>query len=85
MCVNISFSSLYTAWAGPIVGYIILPNHLYFSAIYALLPTQISFLKHKLFPRLVTLWRGVAVQFLYPYKPLNQSDEPEVLTEHSIR
>ena len=38
MCVSISFSSLFTAWAGPIVGYIILPNHLYFSAIYALLP-----------------------------------------------
>ena len=56
-------SSLYTAWANPIVNYIILPNHLYFSAIYALLPAQISFLKHKLFPRLVELWRGVAVQF----------------------
>ena len=38
VCVYISFSSLYTAWAGPIVDYIILPNHLYFSVIYILLP-----------------------------------------------
>ena len=85
MYVSMSFSSLYTAWAGPIVGYIILPSHLYFSAMYALLPAQISFLKYELFPCLVALWRGVAVQFLYPCRPLNQSDEPEVLTEDSIR
>ena len=65
MCVcAYPVSSLHTAWAGPIVGYIILPSHLYFSAIYALLPAQILFLKHGLFPRLVALWRGVAVQFL---------------------
>ena len=51
------------AWAGPIVGYIILPSHLYFLAIYTLLPVQILFLKYGLFPRLVALWRGVAVQF----------------------
>ena len=54
-------SSLHTAWAGPIMGYIILPSHLYFLAIYALLPAQILFLKHRLFLRLVALWRGVAV------------------------
>ena len=85
MCVCLSFSSLYTAWASPIVGYIILPNHLYFSAIYALLPAQILFLKYKLFPYLVVLWRGVAIQFLYPYRPLNQLDKPEVLIKHFIR
>ena len=85
MYVSISFSSLYTAWAGLIVGYIILPSHLYFLVIYALLPAQILFLKYKLFPRLVALWRGIAVQVLYLCRPLNQSDEPEVLTEHSIR
>ena len=55
VCVGISFSSRCTAWAGPIVGYIILPSHLYFSAIYALLPAQILFLKHELFPRLLAL------------------------------
>ena len=78
-------SSFYTAWAGPIVGYIILLSHLYFSAIYALLPAQILFLKYELFPRLVALWRGGAVQFLYLCKPFNQLGEPEVLTEHSFR
>ena len=85
MCVSISFSSRYAAWTGPIMGYIILLNHLYFLIIYTLLPAQISFLKYKLFPRLVILWRGVTIQFLYPCKPLNQSGEPEVLTKHSIK
>ena len=46
------------------MGYIILPNYLYFLVIYALLPAQILFLKYRLFPCLVALWRGVAVQFL---------------------
>ena len=86
VCVCASpVSSFYAAWAGPIMGYIILPNHLYFFAIYALLPAQILFLKYKLFLCLVALWRGVAVQFLYLCRPLNQSDGPEVLTKHSIR
>ena len=54
-------------------------------AIYILLPAQILFLKHKLFPRLVVLWRGVPAQFLYPCSPLNQADKPEVLIKHSIK
>ena len=84
MCC-ISFSSLYTAWAGPIVGYIILSSHLYFRQYTLYLPAQILFLKYELFPRLVALWRGITVQFLYPCKPFNQLNEPEVLIKHSIR
>ena len=61
VCVSIFFSSRYITWAGPIMGYIILPNHLYFSVMYILLPVHILFLKYKLFPRLVTLWRGVVI------------------------
>ena len=85
MGVCVCISSLYTAWAGPIVGYIILPSHLYFRQYTLYLPAQILFLKHKLLPRLVALWHSVMPQSLYPCKPLNQSDEPEVLTEHSIK
>ena len=56
-----------------------------FLGIYILLPAQILFLKYELFPRLVELWRGVAVQFLYLCRPLNQLSEPEVLTKDSIK
>ena len=83
--ISISFSSLHTAWASPILSFIILPSHLYFSQYTLYLPAQILFLKHELFPRLVTLWHSVVSQSLYLCKPLNQSDEPEVLTKHFIR